>query len=580
MTLQLIIEMAWKSSLTLGLTLVLLRLLEHRSAAERSWIAHAGLAATLLLPIAATTAPRWQVEAPAPVASVLASGDYTSPAPVQPAPATVAAAPRPAVATVDPAGAAEPSPAYDPVLLLYGLPAALLLTATAIAILRLFTLRGRANVLVEQTWLSALALAQRRMGFKHGTALLVSDDIASPVSWGVLRPVILLNDEAVASRDQAEAIIAHELAHVARLDWAKLLLARVATALFWFNPLVWLLARQCHQLREEAADDAVLASDVPDIDYAELLVGVARHESGALLLAANGVAPGKGSLKRRVERVLDAGRRRAPPRAVWTTACAMGALMVATPLAALALTEAVPVTPPIKVATAVSPSPVRAARATTPATPATPVTPVPSRAGRVAEPVTGSAAHASAPTPPVPPATLDTVELAALPAPVEWTDGSESLPPFSAVSIRGGGKVIVRYGKTRSVRTISGSPRIDISDDNVAIADGDDRTVVEIVTPRLEAIAIKGGGSVAAQGAFPRAQDLAVAINGGGSVDVQAIEADEVAAAVRGGGSIKTRVRRELAANVTEGGSILYWGNPSDVSSSASKGGTIERAGS
>ena len=52
------------------------------------------------------------------------------------------------------------------------------------------------------------------------------------------------------------------------MDWIKLLLARVATALFWFNPLVWVLAREAHQLREETADDAVLAADISDTDYA------------------------------------------------------------------------------------------------------------------------------------------------------------------------------------------------------------------------------------------------------------------------------------------------------------------------
>lgn len=68
----------------------------------------------------------------------------------------------------------------------------------------------------------------------------------------MIRPVILLNEQALTSEREAEAIIAHELAHVVHLDWAKLILARAATALLWFNPLVWMLARQCHQLREEA----------------------------------------------------------------------------------------------------------------------------------------------------------------------------------------------------------------------------------------------------------------------------------------------------------------------------------------
>src|SRR4029079_6034896 len=133
-----------------------------------------------------------------------------------------------------------------------------------------------------------------------------------------------------------------ELAHVARLDWAKLLLGRVATALFWFNPLVWVLAREAHQLREETADDAVLAADIPDTDYAELLVGVARHECPGLLLGAHGVAPSKSSLSRRVARVLDGKSVRGPVARGFALGVLAGAVMVAAPLAALTLTPAAP----------------------------------------------------------------------------------------------------------------------------------------------------------------------------------------------------------------------------------------------
>jgi hypothetical protein len=192
----------------------------------------------------------------------------------------------------------------------------------------------RANVLVDSSWLSALAQAQRRMGFKHGTALLVSAELRSPVSWGLMRPIILLSEDTVDSAGEAEAIIAHELAHVARLDWAKLLIARVACALFWFNPLVWKLAREAHQLREEAADDAVLLSEVDDAAYASLLVNAARHDNRALLMAAHGVAPAKDSLKRRITRVLDRDQERSPAGNAWAMVCVASLAAVAMPLAA------------------------------------------------------------------------------------------------------------------------------------------------------------------------------------------------------------------------------------------------------
>lgn len=317
---SLLVELAWKSIVTSGGALLLLHLLRHRTAAERSMVAHAGLVATLLLPVAVILLPAWSVEAPAALPSALAETSLVR--------ANLADANAPVLA--------EPAPREVGLFAwTYILPAALLLLITVAAVGRLFVLRARASVLVDMPWLSALAHAQRRMGFKHGTALLVSDDLISPVSWGIMRPIILLDSRAVAATDEAEAIIAHELAHVARLDWAKLLAARLATALFWFNPLVWKLAAECHQLREEAADDAVLHSQVDGPNYASLLVGAARHENKALLLAAHGVAPGKSSLSRRVSRVLDRGLSRAPARRTWALICSIAAVMLSAPLAAL-----------------------------------------------------------------------------------------------------------------------------------------------------------------------------------------------------------------------------------------------------
>jgi beta-lactamase regulating signal transducer with metallopeptidase domain len=104
-------------------------------------------------------------------------------------------------------------------------PVSALLPVPLLALLRRVALRRRAQVLVDPVWLGALAHAQRRMGFKNGTALLTSSELGSPISWGLMRPVILLNSRAVEAADEAEAIIAHELAHVARMDWIKLLLA-------------------------------------------------------------------------------------------------------------------------------------------------------------------------------------------------------------------------------------------------------------------------------------------------------------------------------------------------------------------
>jgi bla regulator protein BlaR1 len=343
LTTAMLLGLAWKSVIVAALTLGLLRLAQSRSAGERSMIAHAGLMALLALPAAILLLPQWaplpaswSFEPAAPIVQTATTGGSA----IDPAPAATSV-PVVVDAPFKGDGAGSTPIVFsgsDLAPFLYLVPLLLLSGVMALAVVRLFAMRGRAEILVERSWLSALAEAQRRMGFKHGTALLVSNELRSPISWGVLRPTIVLSPKAVAASGEAEAIIAHELAHVARLDWAKLLGARVVCAVFWFNPLVWMLARESHQLREEAADDAVLMADINGPDYATLLVGAARHDNQGALLAAHGVAPGKDSLKRRITRVLDGSLKRGPASASWILMSLVVLAGVTAPLAAFSAT--------------------------------------------------------------------------------------------------------------------------------------------------------------------------------------------------------------------------------------------------
>ena len=326
MSMELILELAWKSVLFAGATLLMLNLLRRRSAAERSWIANIGLIALMLLPLTLVTLPEWRVQPPEPFAAVIPMVE----------PSVIAAAPPAAADAMGPAAQKQASwsvPA-EALFWTYAVPSGLLVLLLLVSVLRLHLLRRRAEVLVEPQWTTALSAAQRRMQFKHGTALLVSAELRSPISWGVVRPVILLDPKAASDASQAEAIIAHELAHVARLDWAMLVVGRLATALYWFNPLVWMLARMAHELSEQAVDDAVLDSDISSTDYARLLINAACHDNRAIVLAANGVA-GCGDLTRRVERVLDSSVSRRAARGGWVLGCFAVMICVAGPVAAL-----------------------------------------------------------------------------------------------------------------------------------------------------------------------------------------------------------------------------------------------------
>ena len=324
MSVEWLVELAWKSALLAALTLGVLALARGRSAAEKSLIGDAGLLSLLLLPFTVAWLPRIEFSTPQGFSSAIdtfAGGSDPASAAILPAAATAAEG----AAAIDWSAVA---------IAFYLVPVVALVAGLFYGLLCLRQLYVRADVVEDSRWLTALAAAQNRIGVKHGTALLISDEVNSPISWGVIRPVIMINPAARAQSARAEAIVSHELAHVHRLDWLKLIIGRLATSLFWFNPLVWLLARRCHQLREEAADDAVLRTRIGTSDYADLLVTAVRHSNARSLLAANGVAPSKSSIAQRVNHVLDRSRPRGAAQFKWAAATVAIALTANAAIAA------------------------------------------------------------------------------------------------------------------------------------------------------------------------------------------------------------------------------------------------------
>jgi TonB family protein len=158
--------------------------------------------------------------------------------------------------------------------------------------------------------------------------LRVSESIQTPMTWGAIRPVILLPAYVEGwSSDQRDVVIRHERAHIERRDWLWQAFAQVMTAVFWFHPLVWLARVQIRNEAEHAADDATLASGVEAPDYADRLMAVARRVHGTSSLAAVTMVR-KPALTSRIAAILDTARTR--------TSAGLGA-RIGVVLAALAL---------------------------------------------------------------------------------------------------------------------------------------------------------------------------------------------------------------------------------------------------
>ncbi len=354
------LELAVKSVVVAALVLFVLWLLRKRSAADKSFIVHSGFVALLLLVPASLLLPGVSVtpvsefgasettaltEQDRPVRDLVTEVELLGPKPTN----ADISGPVQAREGAFPLISDEIFAAWGPQFLLaiYAVPATLMMLMIFFNLTGLVRIRQSSDVVQSPEWLSALAKAQADFRFREGAALLMSDKVSSPISWGFIRPVIVIDPETVdVSSDQAAGIISHELAHVIRGDWLKLLISRAAVAVFWFNPLAWHLARAAHQLREEATDDAVLMNGASRTGYAKLLVDAVRHDNTHGVAAAHGVAAGKNSLRQRVERVLDENAR----RQAMALPAGFGAfflmLLFAAPVAALTFQEA-PEYPPL-----------------------------------------------------------------------------------------------------------------------------------------------------------------------------------------------------------------------------------------
>ncbi len=151
-------------------------------------------------------------------------------------------------------------------------------------------------------------------GVASEICVLTSPRVQSPLACGVIRPVVLLPSHARSwPAQKLRFVLLHEFAHIRRYDTVTYVLTAIATALYWFHPLVWIAARGQRIAAEQAADDAVLREQRSAKDYASCLVELARELRRPALFTGVGIAmAAPPALEGRVRAILDPGRTRAP----------------------------------------------------------------------------------------------------------------------------------------------------------------------------------------------------------------------------------------------------------------------------
>jgi TonB family protein len=203
------------------------------------------------------------------------------------------------------------------------------------------------GVAIRLIWL-AIGLAKLARYRRHGaplplppewsnsarhTRLLVSGQIAGPVTFGFFRPVVLLPAGFPAmSLAMRDAILFHEMLHVERSDWLFTLGEEIVRAVFWFHPGIWWVLGEIQLAREQTVDQAVIEMTQARGPYVDTLLAMAgvnvNGSKPELDLAPAPLFLRRRHLKQRVMGIVQEGRM-SKTRLMMAQAAALGTMAVA-----------------------------------------------------------------------------------------------------------------------------------------------------------------------------------------------------------------------------------------------------------
>ena len=295
-------DVVFDTSAILLLALIAMPLLRKGTAALRHWVLAAALLCAALAPLAETVLPAW-----------------TPPMPITLEELPIAwSAPSAAGSIVRVSDAATPQPSVNTPPLgrnwsLTDLIVAIWMTGIAVSIgmlalgmVRLWQLTRRATSPTDVRWIHIVEQLQQTYGIRRRVDIRESSSPNHLLVWGWRRPTLIMSSSARAwDDDRLIAVLRHELAHVGRGDWLTQIAAETIRAIYWFNPLVWIVCARLHVECERACDDAVLDAGVEGSRYADHLLDIARQRrSRAGWMPAPAIVRAS-TLERRVKAMLD-----------------------------------------------------------------------------------------------------------------------------------------------------------------------------------------------------------------------------------------------------------------------------------
>ena len=131
-------------------------------------------------------------------------------------------------------------------------------------------------------------------------AVKVSDRVTSPLTYGVINPIIILTKSLPADSEEMRFALEHELVHIRRFDVLFKVVLTAAACVHWFNPLAWAMLSLAGRDIELSCDEAVLEQlGCKREDYAMALIRLEERRS-----IPTGVAFGRNAVRERIEAIM------------------------------------------------------------------------------------------------------------------------------------------------------------------------------------------------------------------------------------------------------------------------------------
>jgi len=344
-----VLDLFAKPTIVLLCAAVVTTLLRRASASLRHAVWILAIASAIVLPTLSSVIPH--IELPVPVetdASVTFSPLYAGPeAPTAGSPAVTSSTSN------------APSAAGLQLLAVWLGGAVLVLARLVAGTIAVRRTANKAVPVVDHRWLRLSAKLSAALGIRRPVRLLLGGPSISPVTWGVFHHTVLLPSKAVRwSDERRRLVLAHELAHVKRMDGAAQIFLQLVCSIYWFNPLVWFAAHRLRIERERACDDRVLGLGTAAVDYADHLIQIVRGMRSQQSFAFTAVSMAQPSqLETRLISILDGRlRRRKLSRIGTALVCALTTLLTLS-IGALGVATAVSLPPVLVAAMRLAPAP-------------------------------------------------------------------------------------------------------------------------------------------------------------------------------------------------------------------------------